>query len=450
MSPPILRKIARKQNCYSVVELNDICHVFASTVPRIEGSFRDQVRDALEAVAEVMEDEDASGAVVQQAVFVGDSKCIPACRQIVREFYGRDLPATNYVVQPPCNGKSLAIEAMGLGHGRDKAKIERISDQVVIVKHDGVAFTYANQAVPRTSAKGVYEKTICAYQQLRRLLPDFRLGRILRLWLHLGGIVDDDGPVQRYKELNRARAEVYQNVRFMSDRLPQESRGLAYPASTGIGTSSRSLSLSALAFFSDKESITAVPLENPRQTAAYSYSKSYSPTSPKFSRGLALCWDDETRLFISGTASITNSESRHPEDAVAQTHETFENIKVLISEDNLSRHQLPGRGTSLAGLAVARVYIKQLEDYDSVRKVCEDRLGRIPVSYVVADVCRPDLLVEVEGMAFSRKTPSGSPNLHSRPCESAGKRSVCEPMEPAPYCPESCPERFQCPHAVLR
>jgi enamine deaminase RidA (YjgF/YER057c/UK114 family) len=454
MSTNIVRKIARERRHYSVVELNDICHVFATVVPRAGASLRDQAKDALEGVAAVMSEEGAAGAVIHQAVFVAESESIAACRQIVREFYGRDVPATSYIPQPPCEGKRLVIEAMGLGHGREKVDIQRISEQVVVTRHNGVSWVYADYAVPRTSAAGVYEKTICTYQHLRRLLPDAgaRMDQVLRTWLYLGGIVDDEGPTQRYKELNRARANVYQHVPFLFDRLPEGYTGAAFPASTGIGTAGRSLSLSALAVVGDADDVVAIPLENPRQTAAYSYSTAYSPTSPKFARGLALCCGEDTTLFISGTASITNSETRHAGDVVAQTHETLENITALISEDNLSRHGLPGRGTTLEGLGVARVYIKRPEDYGTVREVCEQRLGGVPTSYVVADVCRPDLLVEIEGIAFSRKAPDASASPPQRRCSAIGT-SACagcaENGNRAPYCPETCPELFLCPNAVL-
>jgi len=455
MSTPMVRKIDRERSHYSVVELSDVCHVFASVVPRGGATVRDQATDALEAIATVMSAEGAGGAVIHQAVFVADGESIAACRQIVREFYGRDLPATSYIPQAPCEGKRLAIEALGLGRGRDKVDIERISDQVVVTRHNGVAWVYADAAVPRTSATGVYEKTICSYQHLRRLLPGAgaRFDQVLRTWLCLGGIVDDDGPVQRYKELNRARADVYQHVPFLEDRLPDGHTGPAFPASTGIGTAGRSISLSALAVVSDSDNVIAVPLENPRQTAAYNYAGAYSPTSPKFSRGLAFCCDGDTTLFISGTASITHSETRHAGNVVAQAHETLENITALISEDNLSRHGLPGRGTTLEeGLGVVRVYVKRPEDHARVRAVCEQRLGAVPATYVVADVCRPDLLVEIEGIAFSRRDSAASCAAPRRRC--AGGVRSCLGAEKtgarAPYCPESCPELFLCPHAVLR
>ena len=118
---------------------------------------------------------------------------------------------------------------------------------------------------------------------------------------------------------------------------------------------------------------------------------------------MAVSCGNMATIFISGTASITHSETLHIGDAAAQTHETLNNIEALIGEENLGRHGLPGLGTSLDGLGYVRVYIKRQEDYARVRAVCEERLGELPTIYAIADVCRPELLVEIEGMAISYK-----------------------------------------------
>ena len=58
-----------------------------------------------------------------------------------------------------------------------------------------------------------------------------------------------------------------------------------------------------------------------------------------------------------------------------------------------------------AFVAKLRVYVKRPQDYPVIRKVCEKRCGtNLPVIYVVADVCRSDLLVEMEGLAFAKRT----------------------------------------------
>ncbi len=229
-----------------------------------------------------------------------------------------------------------------------------------------------------------------------------RFDQVIRTWFYLGGIVDDDGPVQRYKELNRARTDFFATFISSTAAPPPAQPGRVYPASTGIGTTGRGIVLSAIALVSDRNDIRAVPLENPRQTAAYDYAAAYSPQSPKFSRAMVLSCGTYTTIFISGTASITHSQTRHTGDAGKQTEETLDNIAALIAEENLARHGLPGLGTSLASLGFARVYIKRPEDYTAVRAICEKRLGMLPTIYAIADVCRPELLVEIEGVAFSR------------------------------------------------
>jgi len=66
--------------------------------------------------------------------------------------------------------------------------------------------------------------------------------------------------------------------------------------------------------------------------------------------------------------------------------------------------RLAAAGATLRDMVLARVYVKRQEDYEKARAICKARLGELPVTYAMADVCRPDLLVEIEGIAF---TPRG-------------------------------------------
>jgi enamine deaminase RidA (YjgF/YER057c/UK114 family) len=434
MAAHTIRKVSDEGIGYSTVELADVRHVFAAAVPRRGGSFSEQAHDALRTIAAVVDEQGARGSIVHQAVFVDDVERIAECRQIIRNFYGSELPATSYIPQPPCAGKLLSIEALGVGRdpqagAAGAVEIQRVSEQLVIARHNGITWTHCAQVVPRRDAAGVYAGTIHALEEMRGLFEGVgvRFDQVIRTWLYLGGIVDDDGPVQRYQELNRARSDFYRDTAFLADRLPAGCRSPVYPASTGIGTEGRGIMLSAIALTTQRDDILAVPLENPRQTSAYDYSQRYGAKSPKFSRAMALSCGTYTTIFISGTASITQSETRHVGNAAAQTEETLDNIAALISEDNLCCHGLPGLGTSLESLALARVYIKRQSDYLAAKAVCERRLGELPTIYAVANVCRPDLLVEIEGIAFSRKgSPpgSGAPSPHFRdvPLESESAR----------------------------
>jgi pSer/pThr/pTyr-binding forkhead associated (FHA) protein len=388
---------------YSVADWSDVRHVFAAAVPRRGTTLAEQTDDALRTIEAVISVHGAHGAIVQQAVFLPDPALIAECREIIHKFYGKDLPATSYIAQPPCEGKLVEIEAMGLCSGRQTVEITRVSEQLVLARHSGVTWTHAALA-PQRCTGDAYEQGISAFRQLKELLTgvNVRLDQVFRTWIYQGSIVADEGASQRYKELNRARTDEYEGVNFLCDRLPVGHPPGVFPASTGIGTEGLGLELSAIALTTDRPEVLAVPLENPRQISAFDYSQKFGRKSPKFARAMAVTCGDYARIFISGTASITAEETRHIGDAAGQASETLDNIAALISEENLARHGLPGLGTTLAGMGLARVYIKRQEDYARVRAICEERLGELPTIYAIADVCRPDLLVEIEGIALSR------------------------------------------------
>jgi enamine deaminase RidA (YjgF/YER057c/UK114 family) len=405
----LLRKVARDGIGYSVVELSDVRHVFAAAVPHNGTTLEEQAKDALHTIQAVVEEEGTRASIVHQVVFVAEAAYIEPCRRMIHDFYGADLPATTYVRQRPCEGKLLAIEAMGVGRGEEEVQIDRISEQLVIASHHGISWVHAAQVVPQVDTAGVYDRSVSAFVAMRSLLGQagVRFDQVIRTWLYLGDIVGMEGPVQRYQELNRARTDSFVGTSFLADRLPRSgalpAEFQAYPASTGIGTEDHDVVMSCIALATDRTDILAVPLENPRQTAAYDYAASYSPKSPKFARAMALSCGSHATIFVSGTASITDSETRHVGDPAAQAHETLDNIEALIGEPNLARHGLPGLGSSLVNLGLVRVYVKRQEDYAKIRAACQARLGEVPTVYVIADVCRPDLLVEIEGIAFSRR-----------------------------------------------
>ncbi len=413
----LMRKVARDGIGYSVVELTDVRHVFAAAVPHNGSTLEEQVEDALRTIEAVIDEEGTRGSIVHQAVFVADAASVKTCKRLIHDFYGDQLPATTYVQQRPCAGKLLAIEALGVGSRDKEVQIDRISEELVIASHNDISWIHCAHVVPRIGGARVYDRSISAFAAMRSLLDrvGVRFDQVVRTWLYLGDIVGMEGPVQRYQELNRARTDFFKGIDFQASGVPCSrprehahadvgmAPGAGYPASTGIGTDGSDIMMSCIALATDRSDIVAMSLENPRQTAAYDYAADYSPKSPKFSRGMALSCGSHATIFISGTASITQSETRHLDNAAAQTRETLDNIEALIGEDNLASHGLPGLGASLANLGLVRVYVKRQQDYPHVRAVCQDRLGEVPTIYALADVCRPELLVEIEGIAFSRR-----------------------------------------------
>jgi enamine deaminase RidA (YjgF/YER057c/UK114 family) len=388
-------------------------YLFAVASPPIGSTVEVEMRGVLDAIAAVLQDTPMLGGVVQQTVFLADFSQADYCHQLLCRFYGSELPVTTYVSQPPCNGKSLLIELFGVQPEPGTVAIERVREKLVVVRYDDVAWAYVANAIPGDAVSTVYDQTTASLQSLQGLLlrSDMRLDQTIRTWFYLGDILASEGEKRRYERFNAARTDFYADACFFQPHISARSTS-AYPASTAIGARGIGIGTSAIALSTDRSDVVAVPLENPQQQPAASYAPDGDQESPRFARAVAVAVGDDAMIFISGTASITESDSRHVGDVVAQTNQTLDNIAMLISKDNLSRHGLLGFGASLQDLAAMRVYLKRPQDYPIVRQICEDRIGKIPVVYVVADICRPELLVEIEGIAFS----SQSNSIGTEPC----------------------------------
>ena len=387
---------------WSRVDLGAVTRVAFMITPRGQGALREQVGEVLSAVRAVLDRHPEPMTMTLQTVFLKAPRHRAECERLFSEFAGPRPPVTNYVLQAPCGGAALALEAWAIGG--ESVKIERFDAEALAVAYDGVRWVYCAGVKPASSMRGVYAQSLNALRRMRAALE--RAGgsfdRVVRTWFYLGGITETEAGVQRYAELNRARTDFYRDIRFHCSSLASSPSQGIYPASTGIGRAGRGLVASCMSLETERSDVFLVPLENPQQRPAYTYGSRYSSQSPKFSRAVALRLGEYVTTWVSGTASIVEEDSRHPGDPEKQTEQTIDNIERLIGAENFARHGLKGAGASLRDLAKIRVYLKRPEDLAKCRAVCEWRFGGVPAIYAVAGICRPELLVEVEGVAFSR------------------------------------------------
>ena len=388
-----------------LVDLQPVHRVALAIAPKGRGAFAEQFREAMELIDEVLGHEDSPMEVTFQTVFLRHGDDEGEFRRLQIGRFEERTPATNCVVQPPCCGADLAIEAWAVGG--PGAAVEFHHPQLVEVRYDGLRWLYCAGITPAPEADTAYAQSASVFRQMNDHLAsvDVRFDEVVRTWLYFGGITAEEAGTERYRELNRARTDFFANLSFGGHlALPGEPPDF-YPASTGIGTLGRGLVTSCQALQTDRTDVRLLPLENPHQTPSFDYGPEYSLKSPKFSRAMAVAIGNYVTTWVSGTASILNSETVHVGDVEKQTHQTIDNIRDLIAPENFARQGLPGAGAGLGDLAKVRVYIKHAEDYEKCRAICDERLGGLPTIYAVADVCRPDLLVEIEGVAFSGMTP---------------------------------------------
>jgi enamine deaminase RidA (YjgF/YER057c/UK114 family) len=396
---------------FSCVDLGDSARLALMLTPKGRGPFRSQAQELLLALENILAKQPQRMTVTFQTVFLRDAADQETCVRMLAEFFGKQAPVTNFVLQPPCCGAALALEAWAIGG--PSVRIEHFGPHALGVSYDRIRWVYCAGIGSTGATGGAYQQSLAALERLRVELSraGAEFDQVVRTWLYLGGITEPEAGTQRYKEMNRARSDFYRGVRFgCLLAQPNIPHGI-YPASTGIGMAGAGLVAGCMTIQTNRKDVFLLPLENPQQTPAYAYHPRHSPLSPKFSRSVALVVGDYVTTWISGTASIVGSESRHPGDIEKQTEQTIDNIERLIAPENFTFHGVAGAGATLHDLAKIRIYLKRRQDFAKARAICERRFGHLPAIYAVADICRPELLVEIEGVAFSRYVPA-TKNAH--------------------------------------
>jgi chorismate lyase / 3-hydroxybenzoate synthase len=216
--------------------------------------------------------------------------------------------------------------------------------------------------------------------------------QLLRLWNYLPDINAEQAGLERYRQFNIGRQQAF----LVAGQAAFEGA----PAACALGTRRGPLSVRFLA-----GRVAPLAIENPRQVPAYRYPNEYGPSSPSFSRAALFdAGGGQVALMISGTASIVGHDSRHPGDVGAQTEETLRNLEALID----AARRRTDAAWALRELC-ATVYVRCADDAPAVHAALTRVLGSDSpclqsLVLLQADVCRQELLVEIEahGLAPGR------------------------------------------------
>jgi chorismate lyase/3-hydroxybenzoate synthase len=245
------------------------------------------------------------------------------------------------------------------------------------------------------------------YIAYRRLLFQARaLGypHLLRVWNYFPRINCESDGLERYQRFCAGRHQAL--VECLSD-FPR-----SLPAGTAIGTMSGPLSIH---FLAAREPGTHV--ENPRQVRAYEYPRVYGARSPSFARATLRPSISGSHLLIAGTASVVGHVSEHIGDPHKQTMEIVHNLIALITHTE----QLHGVTHGQWGeQAFFKIYIRYPEDFTTVRDILKEQLPfPTEVLYLQGEMCRSELLLEIEGILGQGKTIDVSQTVMSLPLSSS-------------------------------
>lgn len=127
--------------------------------------------------------------------------------------------------------------------------------------------------------------------------------------------------------------------------------------------------------------------------------KDYNVT---FERGTKIGYSDRAHYLISGTASIDATGAVvHVGDVARQLDRTLENIDSLLASG----------GAKLADMTNLIVYLRDIADYEFVKTALTERFADTPMVIVQGRVCRPEWLIEIEGIAIAPQTEPGLPSF---------------------------------------
>ena len=312
---------------------------------------------------------------------VGYLANITRIRHLAKEKFGNDAPLISYVAQKPF-GATITAEAMYLD---EDCTVERRNGYTLI--ECGLTRTIVTEGItPDDIAVSTYGQSRNIFGKIGAILADanMKASDIYRQWNYIQDITEENNGKQNYQDFNDARSLFYEENGWHSK----------YPAATGIGTSRGGVMIEIMATCGGNPANR--PIDNPLQTAAHVYSQRVligngegQKTTPKFERARIA----GENIYISGTAAIRGEESLSSLDITGQTAATMEIMNTLIAPDNIP---IPCRSTVYDTL---RVYVKREEDILPAQEYLQEHYPAAQKHFVVSDVCRPELLIEIEGTA---------------------------------------------------
>lgn len=228
---------------------------------------------------------------------------------------------------------------------------------------------------PSARAKGLDIQADSLFTMAATLLAErhFAFSDVARTWFYIRDIL------QHYASFNAMRDSHYARYGLM----PKPPAPICLPASTAIkGTPASGAALIGdILAVKPANKIPAQRLSNPGQKEAFSYGAS-------FARATRLYEQDVSIIQVSGTAAIDEAGATlFRDDAAAQISCTLDKLEALLATTS----------AQLTQVVTANVFVKDPSFVTQFHAIAKQRgLSDFPGIAVVADVCRDDLLFEID------------------------------------------------------
>ena len=215
------------------------------------------------------------------------------------------------------------------------------------------------------------------YNELLTFIAQSQHSKIVRFWNYLPYINYGAGDKENYRRFCTGRLRAFANNDIANEQ---------FPAASAVGHFQEGITIYALTC-----SETVSHFANPRQVDAFKYPRQYGPSSPSFARASTVNINNDKLCFISGTASILGHETVHEGDLLLQLQTIQENIQLLLEETEFNA----------TDIRTLRVYLRHKEDFTVCEEIVSKHYPGATAIYTHADICRSDLLVEIECFCVS-------------------------------------------------
>jgi len=295
--------------------------------------------------------------------------------------FGRGLPSSN-------DPRNINIELEQLA-GIPQAQLWRSETPVQHGVEDGIGYAvngevmFGSIRLEESDLSDVASAAFNTYVRLDQLMRKLGYPSWQRVWIYMANITKGEGDAERYRQFSLGRHRALSLQPGFEQNLP---------AATAIGTHGSGLNIYFLA-----GKAPGIQVENPRQVSAFSYPREYGPRSPSFSRATLRRWNGGAHLYVSGTASIVGHASQHLNDPEMQLTEVANNIRALV-QNALDQHYA-GHKVSECNSFGLKLYLRDRQYLPALRKKITELFGETtPIICMEGDICRRELLLEMEGI----------------------------------------------------
>ncbi len=287
----------------------------------------------------------------------------------------------------PCGFVSVTLPAL---NGSAPYEVWLADEAVTRTTSAGISFAktgsivFGCASIAQREGDHLEDITKSLYGQIFDGMDQLGMPHFARAWHYLPAINSAEDALERYRRFSMGRHEA-----FLAKGRQIEHDA---PAASALGSQIVAGQPGQLVIYFIATASRGTPIENPRQVSAYRYPQQYGPKSPTFARAF-LAPAPQDIFYVSGTASIVGHETLHANDVRAQTRETIANILALNREAEQRGVNTKRQATHM------KVYVRHATDIDAVR--AEIDAGELvekntDIVYFEADICRRDLLVEIE------------------------------------------------------